>query len=394
MRLLDSRRLAGPGLLLDRAGAVLDVEIKDAASGESGDRRLAGRRDAHARCGRLGGERVAVRRYAGGASLAISAPPDALYASYRSQRLGMGRRRGRGCRAGRSPISATAGERLHAAIAAERNPALLAIRERRALARSHLPERRGDRLDRRGDAGIFSVLAKRCPQPTTVDWSRAHEIPVALVTGSNGKTTVVRLLAAMATAAGRVSGVTSTEGVLVRRASRRMPLATARAPPSAQADAPARRKWTSPFWTPRAADCCGADFTVERADVAVVTNIAADHLGEFGVPGSLGSWRKPSCSWPGRSEPGGRVVLNADDPVLVEASRAAVRAPIVWFSLDAGQRGDHGGTRKRAADRGGDEMGTRSRHSPPAPSGEIVTQGWRTCRWRRAAPPGTTSPTR
>jgi UDP-N-acetylmuramyl tripeptide synthase len=74
--------------------------------------------------------------------------------------------------------------------------------------------------------------------------------------------------------------------------------------------------------------------TVERADVAVVTNVAADHLGEFGVQ-DLRQLAETKLLVTRAIGPGGRVVLNADDPVLVEAA-PAVRAPIVWFSLDAG----------------------------------------------------------
>src|SRR4051794_3076010 len=78
MKLLDSRRLTGPNLLLDRAGAVLEVslapeeaEVAVAAWRENVRRLLA--------AVGWGDEEVAVRRFPGGASLAISAPIDALY---------------------------------------------------------------------------------------------------------------------------------------------------------------------------------------------------------------------------------------------------------------------------------------------------------------------------
>ncbi len=44
---------------------------------------------------------------------------------------------------------------------------------------------------------------------------RVHDVPLALVTGSNGKTTTVRLLAAMLRAEGRHPGWSSTDGVLI-----------------------------------------------------------------------------------------------------------------------------------------------------------------------------------
>ena len=116
--------------------------------------------------------------------------------------------------------------------------------------------------------------------------------------------------------------------------------------------------------------------TVERADVAVVTNIAADHLGEFGVQ-DLRQLAETKLLVARAIGPGGRVVLNADDPVLVEAA-AAVRAPIAWFSLDAGQRRDpaaHG----TAAGPPRCWTATRS-SSSTGPRAAGRRRGWRRCR--------------
>ncbi len=56
-------------------------------------------------------------------------------------------------------------------------------------------------------SGSRTVRA-RCalPDPGAVDWSAVHDVPLALVTGSNGKTTTVRLLAAMLRAEGGIRG--------------------------------------------------------------------------------------------------------------------------------------------------------------------------------------------
>src|SRR4051812_13381500 len=79
MQILESRRLTGRNLLLDRAGAVLDVAlgVEDEAVVELWRERARRLLD------RLGwrGETLAVRRFPGGASLAFSAPIDALYAA-------------------------------------------------------------------------------------------------------------------------------------------------------------------------------------------------------------------------------------------------------------------------------------------------------------------------
>jgi UDP-N-acetylmuramyl tripeptide synthase len=328
MRILDSRRLTGPGLLLDRAGAVLDVEIDGAA----GEQAIAAWRNATTRMLDAVGwsdERVAVRRYAGGASLAISAPPDALYAAtdlndwaWAAAEAGVQDRP--------EPDFGAAAERLRAAIAAERNPALLAIR---SAARSRgLTFLSGEEMVSVGaGTGVLCWPVTDLPAVRGIDWSRAHEIPVALVTGSNGKTTVVRLLAAMAAAAGRVTGVTSTEGVFVRGE----PVAEGdySGPEGARLALRRAEVDTAILETARGG-LLRRGLAVERADVAIITNIAADHLGEFGVQ-DLRQLAETKLLVARAIGPRGLVVLNADDPVLVEAS-AAVRAPIVWFSLDAG----------------------------------------------------------
>src|ERR1700722_9455946 len=82
MLLADSRRLTGRNLLLPGPGAVLDVYLSPGESGAA----VAGRVEAWRQAARrmldtLGwqGEEIAVRRFGAGASLALSAPPDALY---------------------------------------------------------------------------------------------------------------------------------------------------------------------------------------------------------------------------------------------------------------------------------------------------------------------------
>jgi cyanophycin synthetase len=126
MRLLDSRRLTGPGLVLDRPGAVADVEVAD----DRRDEAIAAWWDAATRMlGAVGwsDERLVARRFEGGASLGITAPPDSLYSAtdlnewaWSAAEAMLSRRP--------APEFGAAAERLRQAIAGERNPLLLAIR--------------------------------------------------------------------------------------------------------------------------------------------------------------------------------------------------------------------------------------------------------------------------
>ena len=71
---------------------------------------------------------------------------------------------------------------------------------------------------------------------------------------------------------------------------------------------------------------------VEHAQAAVVTNIAADHLGEFGVQ-TLAELAETKLLVARAVGAGGRVVLNADDPVLAKAGQR-VAPELAWFTLD------------------------------------------------------------
>ena len=80
MDVLDSRRLTGPGLLLDRPGAVLELRL----GGQDPDRAIAAWESAARRLLRDVGwadEQLSTRRFPGGVSLALTAPVDGLYAA-------------------------------------------------------------------------------------------------------------------------------------------------------------------------------------------------------------------------------------------------------------------------------------------------------------------------
>jgi cyanophycin synthetase len=330
MELLDSRRLTGPGLLLDRPGAVVDVRVDDAQR----DALIAAWQDAASRMLAAvgwGSHRAVARRFIGGASLAITAPPDALYSATDLNEWAWNAAEA-AVRGEPTPELEPAAERLREAIDTERNPALLAVRdEARARGLTFLS---GEGVVSVGKGtGVIAWPADRLPSPERIDWARAHEIPVALVTGSNGKTTVVRLLAAMATEAGRVTGMTTTEGVLVGGT---LVAAGDYSGPEGARLALRRPEVETALLETARGGLLRRGLAVERADVAVVTNIAADHLGEFGVQ-TLEQLAETKLLVAKAIGPRGRLVLNADDAVLVQAS-TGIRAPVVWFSLEPKNR--------------------------------------------------------
>jgi cyanophycin synthetase len=327
MSFLDSRRLTGPGLLLDGPGAILEIQLDDP---ERSTAIAAWRRAARRMLDAVGwsDETLATRLFTGGASLALSAPADALYAATDLNEWAWAAAVA-DIHGAPEPDFAAATERLRAAIREERCPALLALREAaRARGLTFLSDEEGVSVGAGTGALVWPL--DRLPDPQSVDWERVHEIPTALVTGSNGKTTVVRLLAAMLAETGRVTGTTSTDAVTVGGAT----VATGdySGPEGARMLLRRPEVEVAVLETARGG-LLRRGLTVERADVAVVTNIADDHLGEYGVQ-HLGALAETKLLVARAVGPEGGVVLNADDPVLVVAG-ASVGAPIVWFSLEA-----------------------------------------------------------
>jgi UDP-N-acetylmuramyl tripeptide synthase len=342
--LLDSRRLTGPNLLLAGAGAVLDVRLGGVAAGVFAacwqaelDRMLA-------TVGWSGAAR-AWRAWPDGASLAFAAPIDALYAATEVNEWAFAAARAALEPDGEpAPPLDEAADRLRAAIAAEADPARLALRD---AAAAHGVTFLAD--DKRISVGLGEGSrtwpVRRLPRvPARVRWASVADVPVVLVTGTNGKTTTVRLIAAIARAAGRVAGVTSTDRVEV--GADIVAVGDYSGPNGARTVLRDRRVQLGVLEVARGG-ILRRGLPVSRAAAAVVTNVAEDHLGEYGIfdADALADAKLVVARAVG---PDGRVVLNADDPRL-RARGAALQAPVLWCTLDAA---DPFGRAHRAA--GGD----------------------------------------
>ncbi|HJR16197.1 MAG TPA: Mur ligase family protein, partial [Gemmatimonadales bacterium] len=327
MKVLDSRRLTGPGLLLDEPGAVLDLRLE----GRGPDKVIAAWQDAARRLLREVGwpdERLATRQFDGGVSLALTAPVDGLYAAVElneraldaaAAELGEG--------AARDHASDVAS--IRHAISSEKNHLLVDLR-RAARTRGLTFLSGEDQVSVGSGSGVQVWPDTVLPEANQVDWDRIYDVPIALVTGSNGKTTVVRLLAAMVREAGLVPGFSSTDGVEVGTASIE----------EGDFSGPSGARLVLRHPSVQAAileiargGLLRRGLAVEAAQAAVVTNIAEDHLGEFGIE-SLAELVETKLLVAKALGPAGTLVLNADDPLLVKRSTGVARS-IVWFSLDA-----------------------------------------------------------
>ena len=323
MQSLASRRLPGANLHGARPGAVIDVALEP---GEVEPLLAAWCRQARCILDAVGwsGEEPCWRVSSGGVSLMISAPLDALYAATEVNEWAF-ESACAALAAGAVEDSAAAAERLRGVIAEEVNPRLVALR-RAACERGVAFLSDDDRVSVGLGMGSATWEVGALPRPDEVDWSARCDVPTALVTGTNGKTTCVRMLAAVARAAGRVAGTTSTDRVCVGD------------------EVLERGDWSGPGGARRVLRETGVEvafletarggmlrrgLAVERADVAAVLNVGSDHLGEWGV-GSLealceGKFVVTSVA--------PRAVLNADDPVVSARGRELERE-VTWFALD------------------------------------------------------------
>jgi UDP-N-acetylmuramyl tripeptide synthase len=162
-----------------------------------------------------------------------------------------------------------------------------------------------------------------------INWSLLHDVPLALVTGTNGKTTTVRLLAAMARAHGWSTGHSCTDGLFVD--GRQIASGDYSGPAGArevlrQPDVQAAILETARGGILR------RGLAVQRAQAAVITNITADHYGAYGVHG-LDDLARVKFSVARVLDRSGLLVLNADDPTLREYAMD-VDCSIGWFAID------------------------------------------------------------
>jgi UDP-N-acetylmuramyl tripeptide synthase len=360
----DSRRLLGGNLFFAGTGVVLEtvgIEIDEALVADWRARVERGRRH-------LGWETagahlsspqpIVARLHRGGASLAFAAPLDQLFTATELNEWAL-------CASvhERDPVrwanvmQALLEDYLEdAASPADVIPPVLEESAALArLARRAVTERRPDvvaLIDEAARRGVSHMLDETAltlgtgagsrgwpldalPTLEAVPWPSLRSIPLASVTGSNGKTTTVRLVSACLRAHGWRDGFNCTDGVFIAR------------------ECVARGDYSGPAGTRRVLrdDTVEAavietarggilrrGLAIDRADVAVVTNISNDHFGEYGID-DLDGLADVKLTVAQLVAHGGLLVLNADDALLraksaTLPSRLEAVPTLAWFALD------------------------------------------------------------
>ncbi|RZA28127.1 MAG: cyanophycin synthetase, partial [Lysobacteraceae bacterium] len=157
-------------------------------------------------------------------------------------------------------------------------------------------------------------------------------IPVVAVTGTNGKTTTVRLIAHLLTASGLRTGMTNTDGVYIE--GRRIDSGDCSGPRSARNVLLHPDVDAAVFETARGG-LLREGLAFDRCQVAVVTNIGAgDHLGLNYITTleDLAVLKRVIVQ---NVADGGMAVLNAADPVVASMAENT-RGDVTFFALDVG----------------------------------------------------------
>ena len=188
-------------------------------------------------------------------------------------------------------------------------------------------------------AGERLVAVPPGEEPTVID----PEVPVVQVTGTNGKTTTVRLLAHLVRSAGRTVAYSSTDGVY--RGDDELVEAGDYSGFGGAARALAQHPDVAVLETARGGVLLRG-VGVRHNDVAVVTNVSEDHLGLHGVD-TVDQLAEVKAIVTRITRPEGWDVLNADDPRVLAMRRHATGRP--WlFSADP----HHPAIREAVADGG------------------------------------------
>ncbi len=158
-------------------------------------------------------------------------------------------------------------------------------------------------------------------------------IPIVAVTGTNGKTTCSRMIGHIFKSMGRKVGMTSTDGVVID--DRLVIRSDASGPRSARMVLQNPRVDFAVFEVARGG-ILREGLGYARNDVAVVLNVAPDHLGLRGIDTveQLAQVKQVIVEAVPKN---GAAVLNADDP-LVANMRRACSGEVVWFSIEPDNR--------------------------------------------------------
>ena len=328
----DCRRLTGPSLVWDKTGAILDVLLEDIEFDVVLDCWYQHLKKLQTDLGWQHRE-ATHRRFESGFNLLIEAPVDALYSATLVLETAW---YFTAC----DLLDVKAADRdelleaIRQSIRDEANPALLALQQ---AAHDHGV----DFLTDDDEVSVGHGTSSACwpvndiPSPSKIDWRRIDNLPVALITGTNGKSTSVRILDSIAKAAGRISGVTSTD--FVRVGDEVLDEGDYSGPGGARLLLRDKRLQVA-FLEVARGGILRRGLPLRKARAALVTNVDRDHLGQYGV-NTLDALIETKFVVRKGLAGNGVVVTNADDAGILGYMKSAAQEQVCWFSIDKNNPG-------------------------------------------------------
>jgi UDP-N-acetylmuramyl tripeptide synthase len=269
---------------------------------------------------------IATRPYQGGVTLAITAPLDGLYAA--TEIVEAAWEETRALLEGRVPADPDAVlARLMQEIDEERHPALLALSQ---AAKMHGVSCLIDDDYVTLGLGVSGQSWPRheIPNPDNVNWGGIADVPVALVTGTNGKSTTVRIAAAIGTCAGLTVGFSTSDWVKIGEETAAK--GDYSGPEGARLALRDPRTDLAVIETARGG-LLRRGLPLTRAAVCLITNIAADHLGEYGIH-TVEDLADAKFTIAKAVAHSGTLILNADDDRLRARGQGFV-GDVAWYGL-------------------------------------------------------------
>jgi UDP-N-acetylmuramyl tripeptide synthase len=324
----DSRRLTGPNLFSDHPGAVMEVFVQA---------------EFHDQVIKLWTKHLELllltlglsadvfhRRFSNGLNLAFSADEDMLFTACEINEAAIEL-----CRAeidgDEADEELTSINRLQTFLNEERNPQLMSLIEgARNNNTTYLVDEDEFSLGMGASCQVWPMA--ELPRASAIDWLRYSDIPVALITGTNGKSTSVRMCDAIVKASGVSAGITSTD--YIRAADTIIDKGDYSGPAGARTLLRDHRVELAMLEVARGG-MLRRGLGTSSAKAALITNIADDHLGQYGID-TVADLTAVKAMVSRSLSSKSTLVLNADDDCLVAYFKQhpeLIRGNICWFSL-------------------------------------------------------------
>lgn len=324
LELDESRRLTGPNLLWQHPGALVDVFVEGID------------KEHVAKCWQKWvdkllpilnweNEKTTYRVHTHGISLAMSAPMDALYVACELAQHAWEFAEAE-LTGSTPPLESDITAKLQGELRDEINPELMQIID--------LADQNGvtcitddDFLSLGMGDNVDTWEVRDLPAPEAINWDKYNDIPLAFITGTNGKSTSVRLASQIAKHAGMQAGVTSTD--FIRVGEHIIDTGDYSGPGGARMLIRDNRTEIA-FLEVARGGILRRGLPVTHVNAALITNVAADHLGQYGIDSVEELALAKFVVAKGLDE-NGTLVLNGDNELVVNQSKE-VNVPICWFS--------------------------------------------------------------